>query len=229
MMALMNCMVFDDIVDDLVGGEVMGDGTRAAAIAHIRECPSCAARFEDRQWLAASLKQLASDSCREEAPAPLETLLRTRFREQVSLAGRQRKHRRWVATAALAACVLIVIAGAVWFRSSIHTRPDPGLRAQFMAGKNPQAVAGSPKPTAITSAAPAVDADDSDWSEDFIPLPDAEGAPPVENVQVVTVRLPASDLEEVGLPILEPAGPQYVTAEVVLGDDGIARAIRIAQ
>jgi hypothetical protein len=63
--------------------------------------------------------------------------------------------------------------------------------------------------------------------EDFIPLPDAEGAPAMTDAQVLTVALPVSDLEEIGLPATGLAGRQYVTADVLIGEDGIARAIRI--
>lgn len=247
MMAKMDCALFDDIVDDLVSGRMIDEATRVAAFGHFEACPLCAASFEDRQSLAAALKRLASASCREEAPAQLENILWIRFREQAELTAQRRKKRLrvgWMAAAALAACALILITRAVWLHSPAHTRHNQGFGAQHIAriAGNPQVVADgrAQKPASITSirdsqiaqssSVPAtMDAADDDWSEDFIPLPDAEGAPPVAAAQVVTVRLPASDLEEVGLFVPDPAGSQYVTAEVVLGDDGIARAIRLAQ
>jgi hypothetical protein len=64
---------------------------------------------------------------------------------------------------------------------------------------------------------------------DYIPI--GYGAPlsPNEFAQIVRVSVPRSDMARFGLPIRLDAGPERVTADVVLGEDGVARAIRFVQ
>ena len=60
----------------------------------------------------------------------------------------------------------------------------------------------------------------------FFPLREGEDLTALENMRLVRVELPGSALAEVGLPITPGTISQTVRADVVLGDDGLARAIR---
>jgi len=64
---------------------------------------------------------------------------------------------------------------------------------------------------------------------DFLPLTFTADAPALESGHVVRVKIPRSALVSFGLPMnLERAG-ELVKADVVIGDDGLARAIRFVQ
>jgi hypothetical protein len=64
---------------------------------------------------------------------------------------------------------------------------------------------------------------------DFYPLPDADGLPPVESAMVVRVQLPMSSLELIGFPVNQDRDSDPVEAEVLLGQDGLARGVRLVE
>ena len=68
-----------------------------------------------------------------------------------------------------------------------------------------------------------------DETADFYPLPDADGLPPVESALVVRVQLPMSSLELIGFPISQDRAADPVEAEVLLGQDGLARGVRLVE
>jgi len=58
----------------------------------------------------------------------------------------------------------------------------------------------------------------------FFPLLDAP--PPFERGELVRVSLPASAMRVVGLPVREESLEEPVLADVLIGEEGMARAIR---
>ena len=64
---------------------------------------------------------------------------------------------------------------------------------------------------------------------DFYPLPDADGLPPVESAMVVRVQLPVSSLELIGFPMNQDRDSDPVEAELLLGQDGMARGVRLVE
>jgi len=75
----------------------------------------------------------------------------------------------------------------------------------------------------VQSAANAVE-EDADTG--FYPLPEAEGLPEVETAMVVRVQLPASSLELMGFPVGRELEDSSVQADLLLGEDGLARGVR---
>jgi hypothetical protein len=63
----------------------------------------------------------------------------------------------------------------------------------------------------------------------FYPLQDAATLPPFEYGTLVRVRLPRSALRLVGLPVNEDRLSERIDADVLLGQDGLARAVRFVQ
>jgi hypothetical protein len=64
---------------------------------------------------------------------------------------------------------------------------------------------------------------------DYFPLIEGEDLDSVEFAQVVRVELSASALREVGLPMSYASDGEPVKADIVLGQDGVARAIRFVR
>jgi hypothetical protein len=63
----------------------------------------------------------------------------------------------------------------------------------------------------------------------FYTLPGAEGLPAPDAEAVVRVEVPRATLRLVGFPMNEDRRSEYVRADVVFGQDGMARAIRFVQ
>jgi hypothetical protein len=63
----------------------------------------------------------------------------------------------------------------------------------------------------------------------FIPVPFVEPIGPTETAQVVRVRMPVGALAKWGMPVRAANLNQSIDADVVLGEDGLARAVRFVQ
>jgi len=68
-----------------------------------------------------------------------------------------------------------------------------------------------------------------DTDADFYPLPEADGLPPIENATVVRVQMPLTSLELMGVAVNETGGADPVQADILLGQDGLARGVRLVQ
>lgn len=62
----------------------------------------------------------------------------------------------------------------------------------------------------------------------FVPLPYAQSGVPLGNALVMRVRLRASDLDSLGIPVPMNETEQGIGADVLIGQDGVARAVRLA-
>jgi hypothetical protein len=68
-----------------------------------------------------------------------------------------------------------------------------------------------------------------DTDADFYPLPEAAGLPPIENATVVRVQMPLTSLELMGVAVNEVGAADPVQADILLGQDGLARGVRLVQ
>jgi hypothetical protein len=147
------------------------------------------------------LEALGSDGPRE-APPHIEERLKAEFRRL----NRRRNLVTWAP--ALSAAAAAGIALLLWMHGG---KTDP---------------ASAPLAEAASISAPAAE-EGADAS--FYPLPEAEALPAVETAMVVRVQLPVSSLQLMGVPVSEERGDASVQAELLLGQDGLARAVRLEQ
>jgi len=75
----------------------------------------------------------------------------------------------------------------------------------------------------------AVESAEQTLATDYIPIGYGQPLYPEEFVQVVRISVPRSEMVQFGLPLAPDAGPDRVMADVVVGEDGIARAIRFVE
>lgn len=175
--------------------------------------------------LARGLRAVAVAGPRE-APAWLEDRLRTNFR-------RRKLVRRGVRIGALLAAVAAAVMIGPYVVSQPAPPPSPRLASvappvlpQLGIESNPVPVkrAGRRRPMAARLQ-PAVSA--SIATTAFYALPNA--GDPLEFGAVVRVRLPRSALRLAGLPVNEERLAERIQADVLLGQDGTARAVRFVQ
>jgi hypothetical protein len=86
-----------------------------------------------------------------------------------------------------------------------------------------------PKPAAVATVAVAPAAVEEDADASFYPLPAADALPAVESAMVVRVQLPLSSLRLMGYPVEEDRADTPVQADLLLGQDGLARGVRLAE
>lgn len=87
----------------------------------------------------------------------------------------------------------------------------------------------SPQPRHVARRHLRVDRPAEEVATDFLPLTYLADAPAPESGHLVRVKVPRSALASFGVPMNAERAGEMVQADVVIGDDGLARAIRFIQ
>lgn len=196
----MICEALQSALVDMARGEPLDPRVALTVETHAAACRHCQARLSEERALSASLLALAGRTAQEEAPPRVESALRALFREAHS-----RKTRSWrvmTAWTAVAAAASLFATTAILRTGRPVSPPRPRLAVGAEA-------------TAGTSRA-------------FVPLQFAEPLTgPGEATRIVRVELPSSTLVALGFRAAPDRGS--VRADLVLADDGVARAIRFVR
>ena len=209
--------------------------------------------MNDEEMLTRGLKALAAEMESLSAPDTVELKLREAFRKQnvvVPITARRSRTRYWFA-AAIAAMLLIAIS-LVAYRVNWRVNDDSKLTKQDQPPSRPERidepikqeqVAGvqdqetSPrtiKPKRVRHANVRRNenvqlANHAEIATDFIPLNYMTAVNLQDGGQIVRVELPRSALANFGLPVNMDRYNEKVKADVLLGVDGLAHAIRFVQ
>lgn len=250
----MNCQNFEIIINDLARDQIMDVAARDSALGHTSVCGRCAARLADEKMLTAGLRRLAASANAEEAPARVEARLLAALREQKTLSPSANvvnpyPHRlRRFAIAAAAAILVVLALAATRFNQSgklilieqaqqlnikdqlaepsravpVERQPVLAIRNQPRSPQKINRQKGQPPHPPDAGATHEI-------ATDFIPLVHGDSMNLMESGQLVRVELPRSALVSFGLPMDMERANQRVKADVVVGNDGLARAIRFVR
>jgi hypothetical protein len=205
----MNCQEFWNTMPELA--HEAEDGR----FEHLGECSACAALLNRQRTLASGLRMLAADWRPVEAPARVESRLTAAFLGQAGLRVLHPATRWWMPVATWAAAAAAVLALAIFL-----TRDRPVVPAHRTSSSRVQLAAVEP-PEDLEMLG-----DSSDAGDDFIPIPNAARIEPNEDLNLVRVEVPRSAMIALGYAVSEDRASEPVEAEVVLGADGLARAVR---
>lgn len=203
----MNCEEFLDGVRDFerYGFDVVGP----EVARHVSQCEACARRLAREFRLSAGLRLLAAESETISTPQRVEARLLATFRAAHDI-GAPRRLTWWRMPFIPWAAAALLVAGlafTVWIA--------PKRRVEAPAAHHAA-------PARIELA--ALTTQESD--DGFIPLPNAPQIDPNDDVNVVRMELPRSAMLAVGLEVNPDQVSDTVEAEVKLGSDGLARAVR---
>jgi hypothetical protein len=167
--------------------------------------------MQSEEHIVAALRALAEEDAELEAPLRVEDRVRKAFRRK-HVARKWRNGLTW--SLALAAAVIVVV--FIGMRDKQHSPPP---RAKEVATRPPQLAVvdhiSDPQPVEIPPAS--------------VPARQVRRIAPKSDPQpreVVTVTVPASTMRKVGLPVNENRLADRVYADVLVGNEGLARAIR---
>ena len=234
----MNCTEFESVVADIARGVLMDASSRREGLAHATGCERCGRRLANEQALSGLLAVVAAEDAGRTAPPAVEQALLLAFRDR-EFGGRTGRWTLWLGAAGAAVAALLVVSVVVRkphepqvvkvptvlpapapeptkiiapvYRET-RKRPARTLRA---AHRKPA----MPKPPSAEK--------DREVVTEFIPvIYDPE---PVDHGRMVRVRLPRSALAAFGLPMNEQRAEETIQADVVLGEDGLARAVRFVK
>jgi hypothetical protein len=178
---------------------------------------------------------LAENDREKEAPPEVEARLFGPFRARHARHARRfRRQRLWAGITTLAAGLVIVL--LLW----PNRTPKPAVSAVQPVSPVPQAARPAPvaKAVAVENAARAPrkvprkvaaveQAQAREVVTDFFPL--MNPAPSFERGQMLRVQLPAAAMQTVGLPVREEHLGDLVQADVLVGEEGMPRAIRFVR
>jgi anti-sigma factor RsiW len=201
----MNCEQFWDGMPEL-------EAERAVLDRHASECPACAARMARVNRLSGSLRLLAQELGEVDTPARVEANLTAAFREihGARVAGPAAWWRVPALPWAAAAVVAAVLACGFWLAPKRAAAPPNAHHSR-------------------SSQVELATFTNQDLDDGFIPIPDAPQIDPNDDVNVVRMELPRSELLAVGLNVDPSQVSDTVEAEVMLGSDGLARAVRFME
>ena len=233
-MNTMTCRQFDEIVHRFVRMELLDVNAREEALDHAAGCSLCSARMLEAGALAEASEAAGAALRGQQAPANLETAMLTAFRSHHRRATLRRTF-EWSAIGAVAALVLVFVwtSSSSWKGKSAPSLPKD-VSSQSHAPMDAKAGAGSQPADAL----PVVDTEeinattgDTLASENFVPLPYAEEIGPEDLGMVVRVQLTRASLTELGYPANETlsADDDLVIADVLVGEDGWPRAVKLVQ
>ena len=205
----MNCQEFWNTMPELAPEAEGGH------LDHVGECSACAALLNRQRSLASGLRTLAADWRPVEAPARVESRLTAAYLGQGGLTVPHPATRWWVPVATWAAATAAVVALAMFLAHDRQVVP-----AHRTTSNRVQLAAAEPPADFETLS------DSSDANDDFIPMPNAARIEPNEDLNLVRVEVPRSAMIALGYAVSEDRASEPVKAEVVLGADGLARAVR---
>ncbi len=211
--------------------------------------------MNDEEMLTRALKALASEMESLSAPDSVELKLREAFRKQnvvVPFTAKRSYSRYWIA-AAVAAMLLIAIS-VVAYRVNYRVNNDHNLAKQDQPQSSPkvndqpakdqeqEAVVQEQHPPLQQASKPKRVrhsnvrrpenmqlANHAEIATDFIPLGYMTAVNLQDGGQIVRVELPRSALANFGLPVNMDRYNEKVKADVLVGVDGLAHAIRFIQ
>jgi hypothetical protein len=184
---------------------------------------------QNQDRLSEALRCLREDTAGKAAPDALEGALRQAFRQHQATSAPVKPRRLVWAPAAIAASVAVAVGWhvsnpvqvnvetpkVVTVASAPISTPKVAVKPAVMKSVRPKRRAPVKRYASAPKPAPR--------QEPFIQIPYAPAFNPYEDAQVVRVNMAGASVRRLGLPV----SADRVEADLVVGNDGLARAIRL--
>jgi len=219
----MTCEEFQAIGLERPGMLMAADTGRAEALAHANGCSRCAALQESWQEARAELQALRAATQNAEAPQRVEMRLKQEFRAR----HRTVKTRPAAVFAAWALAAAAVLVGALSWRNwrlvqeqhpSVPGGNKIDVGTQGRATDGSKNVAGFPEETTLIA----------DNEGDFTLLPGSL-ALEADDSAIVRVRMQRGALGALGLPVNEERVSDWIQVDLLVGQDGQPKAVRLPE
>jgi hypothetical protein len=229
----MTCQDLEGAIVEVGRGRDVGRGTTAAVEAHIEHCQACAAKLARERIVSSGLRALATATAGELPSPMLERQLRRAFADRASAV----RTRWWIPATAAAAATLALLA---WWQGPRTVAPAPPIdekrEARAVIPWEPPPKPAPPGQMEDRKHVDRITAGDQRRSKPggksalgvsgFVALPAAVGLPDFESGVIVRMELPVAALPSYGIEVV-PDSKVPVEADLLIGQDGQARAIRL--
>jgi len=217
----MTCEEFEAIWLERPGARAASDAASAEAAGHANGCSRCGALQESWQDAREELQSLRATTRDAEAPQRVEMRLRQEFRTR----HRTLRMRSTAVFTAWALATAALLVGAMsWWNWRLTQRKDSNTSTHITiqpSGSAPVVAAGE----ADSTEEPTLVADNAG---DFTLLP---GNLPQEadDSAIVRVRMQRGALGSLGLPVDEERVSEWIQVDLLVGQDGQPKAVRLAE
>ena len=219
----MSCREYRSGLIEWGRGRAPGEAARLGLVRHLEECADCARFLETQQALSAALADLAASPI-----PPADEFLPPVMAEFDRMNPRRRTLRpfAWVAAAALAATILLAVI-LLSHRSASRMVVLPHRAAAVLVTPPASSAAvttavasqPAPRPAVLRNSAPEPE-------QPFYPIPYTAPLAPGEWTRVERMKIPVAALIAAGFDLVEADPAAKVEADVLVSQDGRARAIR---
>jgi hypothetical protein len=210
-----DCREFEGALLELARhGSATGDKELGA---HLEACHECRSTLRAQRRLSAAVNALADDAARFTAPAGVEKALRAELDSMRS------SRRRRVVFGALGGALAASLAAFWW----IAERPAPKVIVAGNALPVTATAVAQPEPEHPRVHRRRVARPAAEPAQPFIAIPYTLPLEPYERADVMRMDLPVSALIAAGLPMSMMDPVALARADVLVGADGQARAIRL--
>jgi len=241
----MNCHEFERTIIDRGCDHLIDPLAQARALEHAESCTQCAIRLKREQRMTAAIVAFAKEDAAINAPERINLTLRRAFNEQLAAAAspppvlhRSARRRLLWGMAAAVMLLLSVVSAAIWLRVPdvivdntqqdlpVYRKPSLSIvSADGLGSKKNQSSTVARQSGRIRGrrSLPV----NTKEPAGFLPLTYVARSGPTEFVQTVRVVVSRSTLLTMGLPVNVDRGDKLIKADIIIGEDGVARAVRI--
>ncbi len=254
----MNCQSFENIVTDLAREQLIEAALQRETLQHRDACSSCAVRLSEERSLSVNLRALVAEMNSLGAPEQVENLLLAVFNEQRLVPQARPQRGNYLGLAAAAVLLMAFAIGvAAWnMRTALKFEAGDVVASKPIVNTPPPVVNDSPDPQPSATGKPERDNDsrkrrpvvkprranaradtsqsvaalsETEVATDFMPIGYVNSASLQDSGSIVRVELPRSTIVSMGFAVNMDRYGERVKADVLMGADGLARAIRFVQ
>ena len=223
----MNCREYRSGLIEWGRGRIPGDAARQVLVAHLEYCDECSRFLETQQALSAAITDLVAepippaDGFLDPVMAEFDRAHPPKVRRMVPL--------HWGLAIGLAAAILVAVI-ATWRPAPHRQLARPVPEAVFVQPTPAPALASVTESTPVRRMGPARQAAIQEVAPEperpFYPIPYSTPLLPGEWTRVERMKIPVAALIAAGFHLIAPDPGAAVEADVLVSQDGRARAIR---
>ncbi len=247
----MNCQDFETVIIEIARARLLDAVARERGLEHVETCAHCAMLLAEERALSEKLRAFSGAVRAEEIPTQIEAALLTAFHQRTAVASPS-NGRRWLLAVAAVLLLAIGLSLAGWLSLSSSQKSMTGgstAKVSVPAPTNVLETSGKSEQAGLQTARLAVDVklvkrqkrlvqpsvsqrfaeagQPRELVTQFFPLIQGSELIPLEGGQIVRVRMPRSNLIPLGINFNQERANDTIQADVLVSNDGLARAIRL--
>jgi len=235
----MTCQEFASIARDYAHRQWISPRQQDEAREHLRGCTGCRLRLEAEGALDIGLRRLRASDVQMGAGPRVEQAVMAAFAAQQQ-SRRPAIWRKWAWAAAIPVAAALAILylgsrqspvpaeGMAW-QEGLPPRQEPVVQPAAERLPVPVAAESGPPPperSRLPLRQPRSLSRPVERVSSFVPVRYGKPVEPGEPLQMIRIQLPQAELIRLGIPVPPDASRTLIQADVLLGEDGLAKAIR---